>query len=451
MKPENLARWAGGEWTLPPTFPITSVTQDSRKATLGSLYVALAGARHDGHDFVAAAFRAGATAAMVRRGWTPPAEVAGLPLLCVDDPAAGLRSLAKGYRSALGAAVIGVTGSAGKTTLKELLAAMLSGMGKTAATPGNYNNEVGLPLSLLAVPEDARHAVIEAGISHPGDMGPLADMMRPDAAVVTCIGPAHIAFFGTERAIAEEKARLLAAVRPKGFAVLSLETNELGVLRAACRCRVVTCSLRDGAADYMGEPLAKGIVRVRHASEPAVLLRTGLCGEHNASNAVLAYAAAREAGATVAEALAGLARFAPPAMRWERVDLGRVQAVNDAYNANPLSMRAALETFAGEETEGAKVVCVGDMLELGALSEAAHRAVGEASGNGPWRLLVGVGAATRALLEGAVAAGYPRSRTAWFATTAEAAAELPLLLRPGDTVLLKASRGMRLEQLLARL
>lgn len=451
MKPEDIARWAGGTWTVPPTFPITSVTQDSRKATLGALYVALPGARCDGHDFVSAAFRAGATAAMVRRDWAPPAEVAGLPLLSVDDPAVGLRALAKGYRASLKATVVGVTGSAGKTTLKELLAAMLSGVGKTAATLGNYNNEVGLPLSLLAVPEDARHAVLEAGVSHPDDMAPLADTMRPNAAVISCIGPAHIAAFGTERAIAEEKARLLAAVPPEGFAVLGLETRELATLRAACRCRVVTCSLRDEGADYVGEPIAKGTLRVRHAEEPAVLLRTGLSGEHNASNALLAYAAAREAGATAAEALEGLSRFAPPAMRWERVRLGRVQAINDAYNANPLSMRAALETFAGEETPGEKVVCVGDMLELGAASEATHRAVGEASGNGPWRLLVGVGPASRALLEGAVAAGYPASQTAWFAATAEAAAELPLLLRAGDTVLLKASRGMRLETLLASL
>ena len=451
MKPDRMARWTGGEWTVPPTFPITSVTQDSRKVGLGALYVALAGARQDGHDFVSAAFRAGATAAMVRRGWTPPADVAGLPLLAVDDPAAALCALAKGYRSALKAMILGVTGSAGKTTLKELLAAMLSGAGKTAATPGNYNNEVGLPLSLLSVPEEARYGVLEAGISHPGDMVPLAEMMRPEAAVISSIGPAHIEYFGTERAIAEEKARLLAAVRPKGFAVLSLETHELETLRAACRCRVVTCSLHDAAADYVGEPLAKGTVRVRHADEPAVLLRTGLCGEHNASNAVLAYAAAREAGASAAEALEGLARFEPPAMRWERVDVGWVKAINDAYNANPLSMRAALETFAGEESEGEKVVCVGDMLELGDASDAAHRAVGEASGNGPWRLLVGVGTAARALLEGAVSAGYPSSQTAWFATTAEAAAELPLLLRTGDTVLLKASRGMRLERLLEAL
>ena len=134
-------------------------------------------------------------------------------------------------------------------------------------------------------------------------------------------------------------------------------------------------------------------------------------------------------------------------MRWESVQVGPIHVINDAYNANPLSMRAALETFAGMDAPASKVVCVGDMLELGDASDAQHRSVGEASGNGPWRLLAGIGPASRALLEGAVKAGYPATQTVWFATVAEAAGALPLLLRPEETLLLKGSRGMRLETL----
>ena len=435
MKAESLAHWSGGVWSVLPTFPLTRVTQDSRAACLGALYVALKGPNHDGHDFVAAAFRAGATAAMVRADWTPSPEVASLPLLRVAEPATALLAIAKGYRAELKPFVCGITGSAGKTTLKELAAAMLSGTGPTAATPGNYNNEVGLPLSVLAVPEDARFAVIEAGISHPGDMDPLADILRPNAAAISSIGPAHIEFFGTVEAIAAEKAKLLTAVRPKGFVVLPLGVPGESILRAACRCRVVTTALGDPAADYVGEPLAKGVVRVRHGDEPAVLLETGLCGEHNASNALVAYALAREAGATAEQALAGLASFKAPPMRWESVQVG------------PIHVIAALETFAGMEAPAGKVVCVGDMLELGDASDAQHRAVGEASGNGPWRLLAGVGPASRALLEGAIKADYPATQTVWFATVAEAAEALPLLLRPEETLLLKGSRGMRLETL----
>ena len=440
--------WTGGTWTQQPTFPITKVTQDSRQACLGVLYVALKGERHDGHNFVSAAFHSGATAAMVKRGWMPPADVASLPLLCVDDPAQALSDLAEGYRKSLKATVVGITGSAGKTTLKELTAAMLSGAGQTAATPGNYNNEVGLPLSLLSVPEEARFAVIEAGISHPNDMDPLAKTMCPDVAAISCIGPAHIEYFGSERAIAAEKAKLLAKVPPTGFAVIPDTCAEFETLRAACQCRVITCSIKNDTADWYGDPLAKGVVRVHHGDESAVLLETGLAGEHNASNALVAYALARECGISAAEALAGLRHFKAPAMRWETTRAGGFTVINDAYNANPLSMRAALETFAGSDVTGTKVVCIGDMLELGDASDRQHRDVGEASGNGPWRLLAGVGTASRALIEGAIKAGYPASQTVWFATTSEAAEALPLLLQPGDTLLLKASRGMRLEQIL---
>lgn len=447
MNATHFEAWTGGTWTQKPTFPITKVTQDSRQACLGVLYVALKGEHHDGHDFVSSAFRAGATAAMVKRGWMPPADVAGLPLLCVDDPAQALSDLAEGYRKSLKATVVGITGSAGKTTLKELTAAMLSGAGQTAATPGNYNNEVGLPLSLLSVPEEARFAVIEAGISHPNDMDPLAKTMCPDVAAISCIGPAHIEYFGSERAIAAEKAKLLAKVPATGFAVIPDTCAEFETLRAACQCRIITCSIKNETADWYGEPLAKGVVRVHHGDESAVLLETGLAGEHNASNALVAYALARECGISAAEALAGLRNFKAPAMRWETTRAGSFTIINDAYNANPLSMRAALETFAGSDVTGTKVVCIGDMLELGDASDRQHREVGEASGNGPWRLLAGVGTASRALIEGAIKAGYPASQTVWFATTSEAVEALPLLLQPGDTLLLKASRGMKLEQI----
>ncbi len=451
MNPKAMAQWSGGVWNVLPTFPLTSVTQDSRKACLGALYVALSGEHHDGHDFVAAAFKAGATAAMVREDWAPSAEVADLPLLCVKEPAKALMALTKGYRQTLKAQIVGITGSAGKTTLKELTAAMLSGAAPTAATMGNYNNEVGLPLSLLSIPEDAHYAVIEAGISHPKDMEPLVEMMAPDVAAISCIGPAHIEYFGTEEAIAREKAKLLARVPTDGCVVLPENVHAADELRRVCACRIVVCSLTNPNADYYGEPLAKGVVRVHKVGEPAVLLETGLCGEHNASNVLLAYAIAREVGCTSAQAVKGLATFKAPPMRWEMISVGVVHVVNDAYNANPLSMRAALETFAGMDVPGEKVVCVGDMLELGDCSDAQHRTVGEASGNGPWRLLVAIGAASRALLEGAIAAGYPPSQTVWFATTAEAAVELPLLIQTGDTLLLKASRGMRLEMLLESL
>lgn len=453
MKPNEMAQWVNGAWTVKPSFPFTSVTQDSRNVTLGSLYVALQGERHDGHAFIEMAFKQGATAAMVARHWAPPAHLADLPLLVVEDPAKALHALAKGYRKTLHphTQILGITGSAGKTTLKELAAAMLSGAGKTSATIGNYNNDVGLPLSILSVSKEAKFAVIEAGISHPNDMDPLADTMAPNAAVISAIGPAHIEHFGSEEAIAKEKGKLLACLPENGFVVLSQETHAYEILKESTKAKIITCSLKNENAEWYGEPIAKGIIRVHHGNEPAVLLESGLCGEHNASNVLLAYAAARSLGISQEQALEGLRHFQAPAMRWEQLTIGHFNIINDAYNANPLSMQAALETFAGTPEPGDKVVCVGDMLELGENAKKHHYDVGFQSGNGPWRLLIGVGELSHELIKGAIDAGYPIAQTVAFNTIDDAKEQLPLLLKQGDTLLLKGSRSMRLESLIPTL
>lgn len=447
MNAHFLAFWTHGDWQVAPKFPITNVTQDSRTATLGSLYVAIKGDRHDGHDFVAAAFQKGATAAIIQREWPVPPALADLPLLKVDDTRRALIDLARGWRDTLPAFVLGITGSAGKTTVKELAAAMFSGGGATQCTPGNYNNDVGLPLSLLNVHRETRFAVIEAGISHPGDMESLARTLRPNAAIITAIGPAHIAHFENQEAIAREKAVLLQALPSNGYAVIPRETLCFDLLAALCPARVVTTSLTDETADYHAEPLAQGVLRVHHKDETAVLLESGLSGAHNASNVLAAYAAVREAGLSQNEALEGLKRFKAPAMRWEVRTINGYAIINDAYNASPLSMSAGLETFAGTDVPGDKIACVGDMLELGDDAPAWHRKVGVDSGCGPWRLLIGIGPLTRHLLDGAIEAGYPRADTCWFETVEEALVEIKLLVKPGDTLYLKASRGIGLERL----
>ncbi len=447
MNAHFLAFWTRGTWQATPKFPITNVTQDSRTATVGSLYVAIRGDRHDGHAFVEEAFRKGATAAIVDRGWPVPCALGELPLLKVDDTRRALIDLARGWRDTLPTFVLGITGSAGKTTVKELAAAMFSGSGSTQCTPGNYNNDVGLPLSLLNVRRDTRFAVIEAGISHPGEMQDLARTLRPNAAVITAIGPAHIAHFESQEAIAREKAVFLQALPSDGYAVIPRETLCFDILAARCPARIVRTSLVDETADYYAEPLAKGVLRVHHGDETAVLLETGLSGAHNASNVLAAYAAVREAGVSQNEALDGLKRFRPPEMRWELRTVGKISIINDAYNANPLSMSAGLETFAGTDVAGDKIACVGDMLELGIDAAAWHREVGLNSGCGPWRLLIGIGPLTRELLEGAIEAGYPRADTCWFESAEAALAEIKLLVKPGDTLFLKASRGIGLERL----
>ena len=519
ISPSDAARWTGGTWTREPGAALDGVSTDSRAIRPGSLFVALRGERFDGHTFVEKAFAAGAGAAMVAHAEaparqeshaeSPDAEASvghpphpchlceaiapkvgaeasvGHPLLVVPDPNRALSDLARGWRQASGATIVGVTGSAGKTTVKEMTATLLATLGETAKTPGNFNNEVGLPLSLLAMPETARFGVFEAGISHPGEMAPLADAMRPRVAVVSCIAPVHLgAFHGSLEAIADEKAGLLRALPPDGLAVLPLDDAQYPILRAASPCRVATVALRDPAADFFAEDIdaARGAFTAcertaPHPEAPAphpesraphpesraphpesrapsrVRIETGMPGEHNVRNALLAIAVARSLGAAwdaIATAFAAVRR---PPMRWQVSDLGGATLVNDAYNANPLSMDKALQTFAAIHVDGRRFAVLGDMLELGEADEAElHRGVGRAAAAAGLDELWLVGErAARWIREGAVGAGMDPAHVTACATTDEAAGRVHVFLRPGDALLLKASRGLRLERVEERL
>lgn len=328
------------------------------------------------------------------------------------------------------------------------------------ATPGsedNFNNDIGLPLSLLAMPETARFGVFEAGISHPGEMPPLADAMRPRVAVVSCIAPVHLAAFPAGlAAIADEKAGLLRALPPDGLAVLPLDDAQFPLLRDAAPCRVVTASLSNPAADFFAEDVdaARGAFTARQRGDTAATrIETGMPGEHNVRNALLAIAVARSLGAEWPAIAGAFAAVRRPPMRWQVSDLGGTTLVNDAYNANPLSMAKVLETFAAIPVAGRRYAVLGDMLELGEADEAElHRGVGRAAaGAGLDELwLVGERAA-RWIREGAIDAGMAAAHVTACASAEEAAERAHVFLRPGDALLLKASRGLRLERVEERL
>ena len=448
------AAWVSGEGqALPAT--MCGVTQDSRKLTPGCLYVALRGERFDGHDFVGQALRGGAAAALVERAWQPSEDASGWPLIRVADTRQALCDAARAWRQKSAAFVVGLTGSSGKTTTKEMAAALFSAGGAVCATQGNLNNEVGLPLSLLSMPPETAFGIFETGTNHPGEIARLADVLRPRAAIVSSIGSAHIEYFGSVEAIAQEKGALLAALPRDGFAVLSLETPCFETLAALSRAPVVTTSLATRDADYCGallDPLGGALRVTERATGVQTVLRSGLPGEHNASNLLLAFAAARSAGVSGQAAAQALLQLTLPGMRWEVSVCGGVTVVNDAYNANPSSMMAVLRTFAKLPCPGRRVVALGDMLELGGLTETLHREVGrcvaELSPDG----LFAVGPdAVRYLADEAVKAGYPASRVFCFSGVAEASAAVKAFVKPGDGLLLKASRGMRLERILDEL
>ena len=387
----------------------SGATLDSRKVKPGMLFVAVKGERVDGHDFIPQARAAGAAG--------------------IVDGREELARVAAEYRRTLKAKVIGITGSAGKTTTKELVAAFLRAGGfRVHATEGNFNNDLGLPLTILNCPEDAEFLVVEMGTNHPGEIAYLVDIARPDAGVISSIGTAHIEFFKTQDGIADEKGTLFARLPPDGFAVVGVNNDRYERLRAMSAARVVSVDPSDAAGARLAEALA-----------------SRLPGAHNVSNARLAAACAGEFGVSLDRCIAALEDFALPGDRWRVTEKDGVTYVNDCYNANPTSMIAALETFAAMPCAGRRVAVLGDMFELGAQSGELHARVLARAAELPLDAVFVVGAA----MDGAAMAAASARRPYQVADAAAAKAALAAFVRAGDSVLLKASHGMHLEAVLA--
>ena len=383
-------------------------TLDSRRIRPGMLFVAIKGEHADGHDFIPQALAAGAAG--------------------VIDGRRELADAAARYRRTLGAKVIGITGSAGKTTTKELVAAFLRAGGfRVYATEGNFNNDLGLPLTILNCPRDAEFLVLEMGTNHPGEIASLVEIASPHAGVISSIGTAHIEFFKTQDGIADEKGTLFARLPPDGFAVVGVNNDRYERLKAMSAARVVSADPSDSAGERLAAALAPR-----------------LPGAHNVSNARLAAACAMEFGVPLERCIAALEDFALPGDRWRVEERGGITYVNDCYNANPTSMIAALETFASMPCAGRRIAVLGDMFELGERGDELHaRALGRAA-ELPIAAVVPVGdAMARAAVRAGAAAFAAPCKDAQAARDA-----LRGLARPGDAVLLKASHGMHLETVL---
>lgn len=446
LSAKDLATWSGGAWAgaAPPS--VRGVCTDTRRLRAGDLYVALRGPHFDGHDFIGQAFAAGASAVMAEHAPVP----APGPVLRVVDTRKALGGLAAGYRRTLAARLIGVTGSVGKTTVKEMTADVLAQAAPTARTLGNWNNDIGLPLSLLAIEPVHRYAVLEVGTSHPGEIAPLCACLRPDWGMVTAVGPGHLEHFDSVEAIAREKAALLRALPPGGLAFLPRDDAWFELLFAATPCPVVTVSLEAGA-DYRGRPDPAGGLRFRveeRESGEAAELELPLPGRHLVADALFAVAAGRRCGLSWGAIGAALGRYKPPPLRWARSAVRGVAFVNDAYNANPMSMKAALEAFAKMPVEGRRWLVLGGMLELGAAECDLHRQLGRIAAGGPWAGLLAVGPRGVWIVEGAREAGLSDDRAFCCSDTAAAAVRLKQWAGPGDAVLLKASRAEQLEKVL---
>ena len=430
----RVARALGGGPDGP--WPVRDISTDTRAIQPGDLFVALAGERYDAHEFLDAAVCKGAAAVVVSR--PEMAATLGVPVYTVSDTLRALGALANYRRRAWGKPVVAITGSNGKTTTKELVRAALASTLEVHATSGNLNNLVGVPLTLLALPDEADVAVVEMGMSVPGEIRRLREIAEPEIAVVTSVAEGHLEGVGDLDGVLREKACVFHGAL---VAVTPAEQPEIAAAATGRARRVVTAGLEVG--EVRAESWGTGSDGLGWLVVEGVTIRQPLRGAHNLRNAMLALAVARECGVAVAEAARGMESMSAPAMRVAWETLGRITLVNDAYNANPGSVRAAIDLLDGLNPGRQRVAVLGTMRELGAHADRLHREIAEYALRSSIDVLAGIGAMADALR---VTAGADDR-----VVTAPDVDELWNALRPRLTpdavVLLKASRGVKLERL----
>jgi len=427
----------------------SKLSKDTRNLQPGDLYLALRGEKFDGNQFLEAAIRAGAVGALVDDE-SLVARFPDFPLIVTADSLAALQQLAGSWRSRLSLRVVGLTGSSGKTSTKDFTAAVLGERFQVTTTAGNLNNHIGLPLSILAATSRDQFAVWEMGMNHPGEIEPLARLARPDFAIVTGIGVAHIENLGSREAIAAEKGGLVRLTSPHGAVILNAEDDFTPALAKAAPGDVITVGLQAGdlRAEAIEFDSAGSRFALLHGSErvPATL---PVAGEHMVRNALLAVAVGLEAGLSLEECAAGLAKSRLTAGRLTTRAIRGMVVLDDSYNANPDSVEAALKTLSKIPAQGRRIAALGKMGELGDYAETGYRRAGRAAADGRLDILVTVGAETQPLAEEAETRGL--SHVFRTDNTAAAATLLRSLARPGDLVLIKGSRSARMEQILTGL
>jgi len=420
------------------------------------MFVAIHGERFDGNAYVAEAVRKGAIGAIVSDATLPAAAgLSGTPLVVVPDTIAALQKLANRVRRDSGAAVVAVTGSAGKSTTKEITAEFLAARYTVFRNKGNLNNHIGLPLSLLELRTKPDIGVLELGMNHFGEISALVKIAEPEVRVWTNVGPAHLEFFGTVDAIAEAKAEILEGADKDSLLVANADDDlvmrhaskfqgrvrTFGVERPAdVRALAVRDLGIDGTAALVRTPIGEAEIR------------TPLPGTANLSNVLAAAAVAIRFDVPLSDVVERAARLKPVARRGEVIRAGKVTIVDDSYNSNPKALARALAMLAGETRFARRIAVVGEMLELGPASSGLHRAAGEqAAGSGLDELVAVGGDNAKAVADGAIAAGMPASRVHCVGNSRDAADLTRTLVRPGDLVLVKGSRGIRTEVVVERI
>ena len=440
----DVASLVGGVLSGDGSAVVTEICKDNREAVPGCLFAALPGENSDGHRFIPAAFEAGAVCALAR--FVPEGEKR--PVIVVSDVQAALEVLAADFRAGLSIPVLGITGSVGKTTAKEMVSSVLSQRWKVLKTAGNYNNQLGVPITLSRVMPEHEFAVVEMGVSHFGDMKPLAAMAKPDAMLFTVIGRAHLEFFGDRGGVFREKTSVLNEMADDAVVFCNGDDDYLRAM--TCRQKKITFGLSDDC-DVRAEDIAylpAGGTRCTIVSGERRLSAEIAYGEPLLYAALEGAAVGLHYGLTDEEILAGIAAYTPAGARASREQGNGFTIVNDCYNANPDSIAAALRSLQRSSAER-HIAILGDMGELGENAAALHRETGAVAAERGVDLLLTVGELAKHIADGAKAAGLTAVRS--YDALADLFPELPSLIRPGDCVLVKASHSMQFEKIVSAL
>ena len=433
-----------------PDHIVNNMSIDSRRVKPGDLFLAIIGENNDGHNFIPEAVDNGAKIVITSRSINP---YSGLAIILVRDTTRALQDLASYIRDKIKSLkVIGITGSAGKTTTKDIIASILGEEKKVLKSKGNYNNEYGLPLSLLELDGNEDIAILEMAMRHKGDISRLAEIAKPDVGIITNIGPAHLENLKTVENIARAKEELLIGLNPDGIAVLNYDDKHIReMVNKFADLNKITISLKDKNVDYYADQIEyikngeESRFRV-HEGDNNYILEMDRAGEHNIYNALAAIAVARAMDVSWDSIKNGIKDIEVTELRQEIRKIDGIRIINDSYNANPLSMKAGIDSLINIDGSR-KIAVLGAMLELGRIENAAHKEIGKYLYKNGVDVLVGVGSMGEIIAEGASEAGMAEQSIYIYDSNEDAAYFINKIMRSGDAILVKGSRALEMEEI----
>ncbi|MBZ4686997.1 MAG: UDP-N-acetylmuramoyl-tripeptide--D-alanyl-D-alanine ligase [Clostridia bacterium] len=432
---------------------VTGITTDSRKVESGDLFVALTGEKFDGHNFVNTALEKGAGAAVIEKEHKEKFKMLNYPVIAVENTLQALGAIAHSHRKQFRIPVVAITGSNGKTTTKDMVSSVLQQKFNIIKTEGNYNNEIGLPLTLLKIAEDTQAAVVEMAMRGLGQIKYLCEIASPDVGIITNIGPVHYELLGSMENIAKAKGELIEGLPDNGLAIVNGEDTWCRRIASSFSGRIITYGFSKESAIRAEKIKLENFSTSfeLHFKEEKVNIHLPLPGEHNVLNSLAAAAVGIYFGLSLQEIAQGLNSVKISSMRLEVTEGPRKSIIiNDSYNANPVSVKASLNVLSNM-SNGRKIAVFGDMLELGQLAVEGHREVGKTVSQYKLDYLITVGNLAQEIAREAIRTGMPQERVYQFDETEAAAKILSKILIKDDIVLIKGSRSMKMEEILLRL